>query len=104
MATQPTATQIGSCADVTKLNTELPASCYLVQLEGGDGSTVQTDLSLTIYDNPRPIGLHLNWRLPNIEVHIPFGIFRVDWKYFDDKDYIAYIERKQSKLKTFGIE
>lgn len=25
-------------------------------------------------------GFHINWRIPNIEIHVPFGFFKIGWQ------------------------
>ncbi len=48
------------------------------------------------------LGLHISLKLPNIEIHIPFGFFRIG---MEGKYLYSYQEYKDCSLKkTIGIK
>lgn len=48
------------------------------------------------------LGLHLCWSLPNIEVHVPFGFFRIGWVSVPE----GYVRADHDDIaaRTFGIQ
>lgn len=41
-------------------------------------------------------GVHVDFMCPNLEIHLPFGFFRIGWQG-------VYTQTKSAKLKSFGI-
>jgi len=48
------------------------------------------------------LGLHFNWRLPNIEIHLPFCFIRIGWQaihFWDGKNPWGGVYGKKPKYR-----
>ena len=48
------------------------------------------------------LGFHLDWYSPNIEIHLPFGFFRIGWARLEEPWTIEELDANNRKV--FGYD
>ncbi len=46
------------------------------------------------------LGFHIDWYQPNIEIHLPFGFFRIGWSTLE----VPYTQEELASFKSYGYD